>query len=567
TVTYQTAHCDSILILTPHFYDFWHYDVETLGQIDGYSSDSICRFDTIIWVSPGETEPHTRALRGEKGEHFAFVPTDTLGWITVYDSLISSAPCKCDSTYTLRYFVKPAYRFYDTLTMCSNDTIYWRGQKLFTDSAKIMHTKDSYQTCGGTCDCDSVYYLTLYVNQSYDSIAYDTICGNQKTFTWQGHNLDAWLKYHLEDLKDTMPVDTFLYTHYDTKFHKYPPTETCDSVFQLYLNVRPIITEEWYDTICIGETYALNDKRFTQTGTYLDTIPTVHFGCDSIAKVHLEVVPATFFKIEPAIVCADKGGYDMVFSFDTLKGYPPREVRVVYDSLARACGFPEDTLTLPVVGNLVEMAMPYTGELYVRPNYYSASILFDNGTCDDLEMQKVDFHFTVKYPDWIIEQHWADAIGILSAEYNGDYSFSAYQWYKDGEELIGETKPYYFAPDYLEVGAEYSVELTRVGDTLGILSCAITAVKRDNTLTPKKPYVSVVPTYVIKANPVVHIMCSQYGGEFKIFNPYGSLIQSGHFTPGEHNSYEVRLPALSGIYMFELMQENGEQRTVKVIVN
>ena len=117
------------------------------------------------------------------------------------------------------------------------------------------------------------------------------------------------------------------------------------------------------------------------------------------------------------------------------------------------------------------------------------------------------------------------------------------------------------------MGTEYRVELTREGDDFGILTCAITAVKRDNPMTPTKPYVSVVPTYVVKANPVVHILCSQYGGEYKIFNPYGSLVQSGHFEPGEHNSYEVTLPALSGIYLFELNQENGEVRSVKVVVN
>lgn len=564
---YSSAQCDSVVTLKVHFYDYWHYNLETLKQVEGFSSDSICRFDTIVWISPNETIPHIKGLRGEKGEHFTSVPTDTLGWITVYDSLVSTAPCKCDSIYALRYFVRPSYRFYDTLTMCSNDTVYWRGQKLFTDSAKIMHPSDTLKTCGGDCDCDSIFLLTLYVNQSYDSIAYDTICGNQKSYTWQGEDIAAWLKYRLEDLQDTLPVDTFLYRRYDTKYHKYATEEPCDSVFQLHLNVRPIITEEWYDTICIGETFALNEKRFTETGIYTDTLLTIPFGCDSIAKVHLSVVPPTNFLIEPAGVCADKGGYDMIFSFDTLVGYPPREVHVVYDSLAREWGFPADTVTLPVVGNTVEMPMPSSSNIYAHPDFYSASVLFDNGTCLDLEKQKAEFHFTVNYPEWIIEQRWSDAIAILAEEYNGGYEFSAYQWYKNGEELVGETKPYYFAPDHLEVGAEYSVELTRVGDTLGILSCAITAVQRENTLAPKKPYVSVVPTYVLKENPVVHILCSQYGGDFKVYNPYGSLIQVGKFTPGEHNSYEVRLPAMSGIYMFELIQENGEQRTVKVVVN
>ena len=547
-VKYKTgSECDSVLIFKPTFYNFYHYNVETI------ESDSICRYDTLIWVSPGETTPHTAALRGEKGEHFDYLPTDTVGWITIYDSLHTTAPCHCDSTYTLRYYVKPSYRFYDTATICSNDTLEWRGQILYSDTATVLHTKDSYATLNGSCD--SIYYLTLYVNQAYDSVRYDTICGNTERFEWEGHDLSAWLQTHLPD---TLPSDTFLLTRYDTQLE-------CDSVFKLYLNVRPILTEEWRDTICTGESYALNDKIFTTSGIYRDTL-TNSFGCDSFAVVHLAVVPPTRFTIDPAIVCADNGAYDLVFAFDTESGFQPRQVSIVYDSLAKACGYPEDTVVLPVVGNMVEMELPVTDEDYVRPNYYSAVIYFDNGTCDDRELQRTDFHFTVNYPSWLLEQHWADAIGILSAEYNGGYSFSSYQWYKDGKQLAGETKPYLFAPDYLEVGAEYSVELTRIGDTLGVMSCSIVAAQRDNKLIPQKPYVSVVPTMVVKANPVVHIMCSQFGGEFKLFNPFGSLIQSGRFEPDEHNVYEVRLPSLSGIYMFELNQENGEVRTVKVLV-
>lgn len=561
TVTYQTAHCDSILTLNLNFFDFNHFPVDSLKDVDGYDSDSICRYDTIIWITPGETTPHTKALRGEKGEKFAYVPTDTLGWITVYDSLHTSAPCHCDSTYTLRYYVKPSYRFYDTLTICSNDTIEWRGQILFSDTATILHPKDSYQTTGGSCD--SIYYLTLYVNQAYDSTRYDTICGNVGTFRWEGHNLDSWLKVHEND---TLPVDTFLYTRYPTEHLDYGGGKACDSIFRLYLNVRPILTTEWNDTICIGETYTLNSKTFTTTGVYTDTL-TNRWGCDTFAVVHLEVVPATVFKVEPLTVCADSGMYDLTFTFDTVNGYMPRTVRIVYDSLAQANGFPEDTVELTVTENVVEVELPGSELDYVQPNNYTAKVYFDNGTCDDPEMQRVDILLTVEYPSKITEQKWSDAIGILNAKYNGGYTFSAYQWYKNGEKLVGKTDPYLFEPDYLEIGAEYKVMLTRKGDTIGFFTCPIIAQKRDSSLTPQKPYVSVVPTYVVKENPVVHILCSQHGGEFKLFDPYGSLIQTGRFEPGNHNAYEVRLPSVSGLYLFELIQDEGERRTIKVLVN
>ena len=612
-VTYKTgSECDSILIFRPTFYNYRHFDEERLRQIVNYETDSICRFDTLIWISPGETTPHTAALRGENGEIFDHVPTDTFAigasgdtigiWITIYDSLHTTAPCHCDSTYTLHYYVKPAYRYYETKTICSSDTIEWRGQTLFSDTATTIYTNDSYQTTSGSCD--SIYYLTVYVNQAYDSTKYDTICGNQGTLKWEGHDLTLWMKEHEQD---TLPRDTFLFTNYPTQHLDYEG-EACDSVFRLYLNVRPILTEEWYDTVCVSETYHLNDKSFTTSGIYTDTL-TNSFGCDSFAVVHLAVVPPTKFMLQPLTVCADQNGFDITFTYDDQKGFRPRTVGIIYDSLAQACGFPKDSVVLPVSfgssggnngdnggnnpgdnpgglddGGLggggfisfskygqatmhIEIDMPQTEQKYLRPNVYSARIYFDNGTCNDPELQRVDFVFTVNYPDWILEQHWADAIGILNEKYNDGYTFSAYQWYKNGQELVGETKSYLFAPDYLEVGAEYSVLLTRTDDSVSLFTCPIVAQTRNNTMTPTQPYVSVVPTYVIKANPVVYIMCSQYGGDYKVYNPYGSLIQSGRFEPGTHNSFPVTLPALSGMYLFELNQENGEHRTVKVIVN
>ena len=224
------------------------------------------------------------------------------------------------------------------------------------------------------------------------------------TFRWEGHNLDSWLKVHEND---TLPVDTFLYTRYPTEHLDYGGGKACDSIFRLYLNVRPILTTEWNDTICIGETYTLNSKTFTTTGVYTDTL-TNRWGCDTFAVVHLEVVPATVFKVEPLTVCADSGMYDLTFTFDTVNGYMPRTVRIVYDSLAQANGFPEDTVELTVTENVVEVELPGSELDYVQPNNYTAKVYFDNGTCDDPEMQRVDILLTVEYPSKITEQKWSE---------------------------------------------------------------------------------------------------------------------------------------------------------------
>ena len=562
-VHYSTgAMCDSVMALRATWFDYYHFKPDTVP------GDTICRYDEIVWITPGETTPHTMALRGENGEVFDKVPTDTIlvdpqtgkdvgFWMTIYDSL-HTVNCNCDSTYILRYYVRPAYHFHEEATICSSDTFEWRGMEIFNPHAMVVDTADRYMMADGTCD--SIYFLTLHINQAYDSIFYDTICANLPHFTWQGHNLDDWLDVHRQD---TLPVDTFLFRDFET-------TLECDSLYKLYLTLWPILTDTLTDTICVGEFYDLNGRHLTESGTYFETL-TNRVGCDSFVVLFLEVVPATYFKIEPMTVCADQGAYDMQFSFDEQKGIAPREIRIVYDSLAKANGFPVDTVVLPVTSTTVPMQLPDIIP-YVRPNHYSAKIYFDNGTCNNPEMLRVDFKFEVAYPSWLLEQHWMDAIGILNEKYNyGEgnegFFFSAYQWYKNGEELVGQTRPYLYLPHLLEPGAEYSVGLVREGEDVSVMTCPIVAEKRGNATMPQLPYVSVVPTYVVRANPVVNILCSQHGGTYKLYNPFGSLIQSGRFEPGEHNAYEVKLPAQPGVYMFQLNQDEGEVRTVKVIVN
>ncbi len=562
-VHYSTgAECDSVMALRARWHNYYHFKPDTVP------GDTICRYDEIVWVTPGETTPHTAALRGEKGEVFDKVPTDTIlidprtgkqvgFWMTIYDSL-HRVDCNCDSTYTLRYYVRPAYHFHEEATICSADTFYWRGMEIFSPQAMVVDTADRYIMVDGSCD--SIYFLTVHINQTYDSIFYDTICANQKHFEWQGHNLDNWLALHKDDKQ---PIDTFLWRDFQT-------TLDCDSLYKLYLTVWPIITDTVTDTICAGEVYNLNGRELTKSGVYFDTL-TNKFGCDSFVVLYLDVVPITTFKIEPLTVCADQGAYDLVFTFDEAHGIAPREVRIIYDSLAKANGFPADTVVMEVSSTTLAMNLPDVLP-YVKPNHYSARIYFDNGTCEDEEKLRVDFSFQVAYPSWLLEQHWMDAIGILNEKYNaGDgndgFIFSAYQWYKNGEELVGQTRPYLYMPHLLEPGAEYSVGLVREGEEERVMTCPIVAQKRDNTTMPQLPYVSVVPTLVPRANPIVNILCSKHGGTYKLYNPFGSLIQDGRFEPGEHNAYEVKLPAQPGVYIFQLNQDEGEIRSVKVVVD
>src|SRR5690606_12469117 len=53
-----------------------------------------------------------------------------------------------------------------------------------------------------------------------------------------------------------------------------------------------------------------------------------------------------------------------------------------------------------------------------------------------------------------------DILGVMNADYNGGYTFTAFQWYKNGLPLAGETNSYIYSEDGFSASDIYSVQLT-----------------------------------------------------------------------------------------------------------
>ena len=96
------------------------------------------------------------------------------------------------------------------------------------------------------------------------------------------------------------------------------------------------------------------------------------------------------------------------------------------------------------------------------------------------------------YPSTVLKQHWNDVVAVLTHDYNGGYDFTAFQWYKDGSLLTGETG--YYLNQKLEKGAEYSVLLTDQSGTQ-LMTCPI-------RIGYEEPDIRVEPTLVHKRQPV-----------------------------------------------------------------
>lgn len=551
TVEYESVTgCPAYATLYPHFYNYYHYKVDI---------DTICQFDIVDW--PGR-EGHTQhAYRDQMGRPLDALPADTTGWIVIYDSLHTTAPCACDSTYTLYRFVKPAFHDTTFATICSDQVYEWRGKEYSSTEATTIYDQEDYLN---VYDCDSIYFLVLQVDQMYLYPDYDTICAD-KVSEYEWYDSFAG-KHHLIHLPT---LDEALVWDHDTIFsfsESYSTVLGCDSIHTLDLVIHPVLRTYLTDSICYADTLDYLGHKIWQAGIYVDTLSTI-YGCDSIVTLDLSVIPPTHFQISIPRVCANEPYFEIPFTYDADKP-APIAYSLYFEDLALEQGFAnviDEPIDVTESMSIIVTMPPYSADDYPDPYDYHVAIQFDNGYCLNRDSLTVPFILDLHYPSFVIEQHWNDVIGILVPALNGGYSFTSYQWYRNDSIMVGETGPYLYQPHLLDPEATYSVALTRVGDSIAYLTCPITPVMMYDELKPTLPYIDVVPNCVVRQNPIVNILAVN-PGSYRLFDAFGTLITTGAFTPDEHHAYEVRMPDTSGLYLFELRENSGLTRTVKVLV-
>jgi len=543
-----------------------------------FGCDSVYRFvlklkANYLFVKDIETcdnEPYNfqGQLINEEGTHYHF-----------YQTLE-----KCDSNYQINLTVHKSFIWDDTVLICSNDSYDFRGIQI----TKPGVYADSFTTVTG---CDSIYRLTLFHKPAYEIHRYDTICSNEyfkfsktainKTGIYVDslisvYGCDSVIIEHLQVKDAFFDLQTILICSNESiDFHGQIVNQTgvytdssinifgCDSVYHLVLTVLPTTEETIIDTICDGDVYTLYDKHYTETGLYEDTTKNA-YDCDHYTHLHLTKIAPTKVDVHPEPYCSN----DLFLQFGyTYFGMSPIGYSILFSDTAHTQGF-TDIIMHPLSKNdsIITAPLPvlYDSTQYPIPNTYYADIIFHTAFCSDSIMtQKVAFD--VQYPSWLVVQQWNDVLAILKRDSNGLYDFSDVQWYQNGEELKGENKRYLFKPDYLTFGDEYSALLTRKNDGKAYFTCPITPRLLKDSIMPQLDYFSVVPTIVSKQNPVVYILTS-VKGMYKLFNATGSLLKQERFEPGDKNEMKVVLPSASSYYIFDLITDNGKQRSIKVIV-
>ena len=145
-------------------------------------------------------------------------PYDTLIWENqkIFSEGIYTANYQsmngCDSILNLEVIVLPEYFYYDTMNICDGDTLEWQGE--------YYHTQGNYEKLFQTVKgCDSIYYLNLNVNSSYNFEEELSICEGD-SLEWQGMILSEPGEY----------------------FAEYNTISDCDSIYKLLLTKIEIDT-------------------------------------------------------------------------------------------------------------------------------------------------------------------------------------------------------------------------------------------------------------------------------------------------------------------------------------
>jgi gliding motility-associated-like protein len=367
--------------------------------------------------------------------HNVALPTSDTGIFTV-ESNLQTVDCACDSTYKLHLTVKPVYLFDDTVTVCWNETFFWRNKQLLTSVSGIFTLGD---TLVATNSCDSIYRLRLVVLPRYFFEDTLIVCQNA-TASWHDTVLSAdvvgtyifWdslisLRYNCDSVykltfivmpiyffNERMTVCQYSFINWHTEILPTSDVGTftvwsnlhtvehgCDSIYELYLTVKPVYLFAETMTVCWNAAAVWRGRQL-QTSisgiiTVLDSLTSVD-GCDSIYKLTLNVLPSYFFT-DTLMVChqSTANWHGIVLPTSVIGTF------IFWDSL-KTVQYNCDSI--------------YKLILIVQPIPELTTILTDDTLCPRTQTSPIDFTGTATDYEWIAG---GDDIGLPSQLQTDDF--------------------------------------------------------------------------------------------------------------------------------------------------
>ena len=326
------------------------------------------------------------------------------------------------------------------------DTAYWNmGDGVtFTDQSRISfdYTYDTpgwYDVAATVMahkECPDTVYPKEYINVRIHVVRPDTFL--TKKFICEGDMLNYGGKAYTEATTDTVTFD-------------------CDSVVIFQLEVGKKSSFE-FSTI-ERDSFVLAGKTYYKSGTYTATLTNAS-GCDSVVTAYVTVLTCLELSVgmPDSVICADEA-----------------EFRIPYVHTKGDIGeafIVNRGIRTPIRPSLLDngFVIPLAG--FTADHYTNAMVVVEDPLCGD--SLRFPVSFDVLYPSSVFNQKWDNTLVLYNKDYNGGYDFKTYQWYKDGQPIMGATEGFY-VEEPLDQDSYYQVLLTRYdsvsGDIIELMTC------------------------------------------------------------------------------------------------
>lgn len=329
----------------------------------------------------------------------------------------------------------------------------------------------------------------------------------------------------------------------------------CDSLSIVAIRYLTPDTVYYRDSVCQSDgEYHWRDLVITQNGTYYShELGTVNV-CDSILHVNnVYFRPMLDASITVPVIDLCQGEGNVVNIPISISSGNVASYDLLFDSALLARGFRDSVGMLMQHGDVLTLDL--SGDVW--PGEYQAKLVMRNYDCDSLIMT---IPFSIHYaPDSLITQRWNDFLAVRKSAYDFYGGFYSYQWFRDGEPLVGENSPELYLPkDGLSESSTYQVALTRSVDNVRVTSCEYTPTLEPNTTT-----VQVYPTQTKSGHPSPITISSSRAANCQLYNQMGVLLNEWYFAGGQST---FALPSIPGLYIVRMIFEDGSVESVKLMV-
>lgn len=319
----------------------------------------------------------------------------------------------------------------------------------------------------------------------------------------------------------------------------------CMAPFYYETYFHRILRDTTYGHICERGYFEFEGERYYEP-IFTSKDYTSVWGCDSVHYLSLTMTPILEVDIPKTIVvCGDDS--TLHIPYERLKG-DLDSVTVNFDKALQEQGF-LPAYTFAADEDIV-IALPHDS---VLPNMYHVTLDWHTPECP---VDPIPVNVELRYPSSILED-CRGFISLLNEHYNGgEYEWLSYQWYRNDQPVEGETNSYILVTDR-DLGAEYSVVITRKGDNVSASSCPIIYTAGTSALTPVVSVLPVWPTWV-RGGEQLRVTTTD---AIAVYDAVGRLCYTVAASAGLEQQY-IPAPSTAGVYVIR-----SGRRSVRIVVH